>query len=148
MSTDTSLDRIRTSLAATQRVAQDMLGQASLHEALLRAVALCVEALRQRRRVFFAGNGGSAAEAQHFAAELLGRYLIDRAPLPAMALHVDTSALTAIGMTSALTRSSRVSFRDLGSPAMCSWRSRPRAAPGMCWPPCRLHAPSESPPSP
>lgn len=97
MSINTSLDQIRASLAATQQVAQTMLEQESLHEALLRAVALCVEALGQRRRVFFAGNGGSAAEAQHFAAELLGRFLIDRAPLPAMALHVDTSALTAIG---------------------------------------------------
>lgn len=48
-------------------------------------------------KVLFCGNGGSAADAQHLAAELMGRYLIDRPPLPALALHTDTSALTAIG---------------------------------------------------
>ncbi|MFM1859831.1 MAG: phosphoheptose isomerase 2 [Pseudomonadota bacterium] len=91
------LDHLKRSLQATRQVAEAMLEEAPLHEALLRAVDICATALAQRRRVFFAGNGGSAAEAQHFAAELLGRFLIDRAPLPAMALHVDTSAMTAIG---------------------------------------------------
>ena len=53
-------------------------------------------ALRRGNKILFCGNGGSAADAQHLAAELMGRYLIDRAPLPALALTVDTSALTAI----------------------------------------------------
>jgi D-sedoheptulose 7-phosphate isomerase len=48
-------------------------------------------------RVLVAGNGGSAAEAQHLSAELVGRYRDDRAPLAAIALHADTSALTAMG---------------------------------------------------
>ncbi len=48
-------------------------------------------------RLFLAGNGGSAADAQHIAAEFTGRFLRDRRPLPATALHVNTSALTAIG---------------------------------------------------
>lgn len=47
-------------------------------------------------KAIFCGNGGSAADAQHLAAELVGRYLIDRPPLPALALHTDTSSLTAI----------------------------------------------------
>ncbi len=47
--------------------------------------------------ILAAGNGGSAAQAQHFAAELTGRYLLDRRALPAMALNADTAALTAIG---------------------------------------------------
>ncbi|MGO9304123.1 MAG: SIS domain-containing protein [Candidatus Korobacteraceae bacterium] len=47
--------------------------------------------------LLIAGNGGSAADAQHIAAELTGRFLINRRPLRAMALHVNTSALTAIG---------------------------------------------------
>lgn len=47
--------------------------------------------------LLIAGNGGSAADAQHIAAELTGRFLRDRRPLRAMALHVNTSALTAIG---------------------------------------------------
>jgi D-sedoheptulose 7-phosphate isomerase len=48
-------------------------------------------------RLLAAGNGGSAAEAQHLTAELVGRYLADRKPLSAIALHADTSSLTAIG---------------------------------------------------
>src|SRR5262249_7922701 len=47
-------------------------------------------------KVIFCGNGGSAADAQHLAAGLMGRYLRDRPPMPAIALTVDTSALTAI----------------------------------------------------
>ena len=46
--------------------------------------------------LFIGGNGGSASDAQHFAAEMVGRYKLERRPLPATALHVDTSALTAI----------------------------------------------------
>ncbi|MEY3050781.1 MAG: hypothetical protein RLY31_566 [Bacteroidota bacterium] len=51
---------------------------------------------RNGRRVFFCGNGGSAADAQHLAAELSGRFLLDRDPLPAEALHVNSSFLTAV----------------------------------------------------
>jgi D-sedoheptulose 7-phosphate isomerase len=60
-------------------------------------VALACRALKGGHKVLFCGNGGSAADAQHLAAELMGRFLFDRAPLPALALTVDTSALTAIG---------------------------------------------------
>lgn len=55
-----------------------------------------VDALRAGGRVYFCGNGGSAADAQHLAAELTGRYYRDRSPLPAEALHVNTSFLTAV----------------------------------------------------
>lgn len=54
-------------------------------------------ALHAGGKVLLAGNGGSAADAQHIAAELVGRFTIDRAPLAAIALTTDTSALTAIG---------------------------------------------------
>jgi D-sedoheptulose 7-phosphate isomerase len=56
-----------------------------------------VRALRGGGKVLLAGNGGSAADAQHIAAELVGRFTTDRAPLAAIALTTDTSALTAIG---------------------------------------------------
>ena len=56
-----------------------------------------IEALAHGNKVIFCGNGGSAADSQHLAAELMGRYKFDRAPMPAMSLTVDTSALTAIG---------------------------------------------------
>lgn len=56
-----------------------------------------IKAIEAGNKVIFCGNGGSAADAQHLAAELLGRYILNRKALPAMALTVDTSALTAIG---------------------------------------------------
>jgi D-sedoheptulose 7-phosphate isomerase len=52
--------------------------------------------LARGRTIFFCGNGGSAAEAQHFAAELVGRYVRDRAALPSVALTTDTSVLTSV----------------------------------------------------
>lgn len=65
--------------------------------AVAAAARLAVECLRSGGTVFFCGNGGSAADAQHLAAELSGRYLLDRAPLSAMSLTTNSSALTAIG---------------------------------------------------
>lgn len=58
---------------------------------------ICVKALRNGNTIFFAGNGGSAADAQHLAAELVGKLNFDRPPLAALALTTDTSILTAIG---------------------------------------------------
>jgi len=55
------------------------------------------QAVRNGGKLLIAGNGGSAGDAQHIAAEFTGRMLYDRAPLAAVALHADTSALTAIG---------------------------------------------------
>ncbi len=56
-----------------------------------------VRALREGRKVLFFGNGGSAADSQHLAAELTGRFRMERNPLPALALTTNTSSLTAIG---------------------------------------------------
>jgi D-sedoheptulose 7-phosphate isomerase len=61
------------------------------------AARLIEHALRAGGKVMFCGNGGSAADAQHLAAELMGRFLADRAPMASVALTVDSSALTAIG---------------------------------------------------
>ena len=65
-------------------------------EALARAIDAVVECFRRGNKVMIFGNGGSAADAQHIAAEFTNRFLIDRPPLPAIALTTDTSALTAI----------------------------------------------------
>ena len=64
--------------------------------AIEEAAGAMIAALAAGNKIMFCGNGGSAADSQHLAAELMGRYLRDRAPLPALALTVDTSALTAI----------------------------------------------------
>src|SRR5437868_13926663 len=57
----------------------------------------CIEALQRGNKILFAGNGGSAADSQHLAAELISRLNYDRPGLAALALTTDTSALTAIG---------------------------------------------------
>lgn len=64
-------------------------------EDILAAGEVLVRALGEGRKVLFCGNGGSAADAQHLAAELMGRFTIERKPLPAIALTTDTSFLTA-----------------------------------------------------
>jgi D-sedoheptulose 7-phosphate isomerase len=58
---------------------------------------LLVNAFKKRNKVLLFGNGGSAADAQHIACELAGKFYLDRAPLPAIALTTNTSSLTAIG---------------------------------------------------
>jgi len=61
------------------------------------ASKIMCDAVSQRKKIVFFGNGGSAADAQHLAAELMGRFQKEREPYPALALTVDTSVLTAIG---------------------------------------------------
>lgn len=64
---------------------------------LMKAANICVESLRNGGKIFFMGNGGSAAEAQHLAAELVGHFAQQSKPYAALALNTDTSAITAIG---------------------------------------------------
>lgn len=64
---------------------------------IVEACELTTDRVRAGGKVIFCGNGGSAADAQHLAAELMGRFVMDRAPLAAMALTVNTSTITAIG---------------------------------------------------
>jgi D-sedoheptulose 7-phosphate isomerase len=80
------------SLAALQRVTQD----AALLAAARKIAAVIIAALRSGNKLLIVGNGGSAADAQHIAAEIIGRYKQDRPGYAAMALTTDTSALTAI----------------------------------------------------
>lgn len=74
-------------------IAADMV----LRAQVLDVVGRCVAALKRGNKLLFAGNGGSAADAQHWAAELVSRFGYDRPGLPGIALTTDTSALTAIG---------------------------------------------------
>lgn len=68
-----------------------------LPQAIASAGETLATALKQGNKILCCGNGGSAADAQHFSAELLGRYLKERPSLPALALTTDTSTLTAVG---------------------------------------------------
>jgi D-sedoheptulose 7-phosphate isomerase len=81
---------LKAAAAAHERMAADV-------AAIVEAAGLISVALKQGRTVLVFGNGGSAADAQHFAAELVGRYEQERQAWPAVALTTDTSALTAIG---------------------------------------------------
>ncbi len=77
----------------------DLLNDMATHccEAVLEVGRLLANTMVSGKKILIFGNGGSAADAQHFAAELVGHYRRDRQPLPALALTTDTSALTAIG---------------------------------------------------
>lgn len=87
---DVVTQRIEASIAVKQRLLQ--------HAALCAEVAeRIIGAFRDGHKVLLFGNGGSAADAQHIAAEFVGRYYLDRPALPAQALTVNTSSLTAIG---------------------------------------------------
>jgi D-sedoheptulose 7-phosphate isomerase len=84
---------IEESVAAKQAILND---QAFLNR-IETAAEIITESLRNGGKIHFCGNGGSAADAQHLAAELSGRFYFDRPPLNAEALHCNTSYLTAVG---------------------------------------------------
>ncbi len=83
-------EHLRTTAAAAVQVASESA------ETVAKMAEALITALRAGRKVLLCGNGGSAAQAQHLAAEFVGRYLRERQPLPAIALSADTAALTAI----------------------------------------------------
>jgi len=85
---------VKSTLEEHRQVVEKM---AALEGEIASAAELCGNALAQGQRIYLCGNGGSAADAQHIAAELIGRFVHDRRALPAIALTTDTSALTAIG---------------------------------------------------
>ena len=81
-------------VAATVRTLQAL---PEIRPQIDRAAELILTALRARQKLLICGNGGSAAEASHFAAELVGRYGKDRRPLPAIALNADGALVTCLG---------------------------------------------------
>ena len=90
------LEDIKKIVSASIAVKQKLLGDENLLKTTSRVVEVIVNAFKDGKRVYFAGNGGSAADAQHLAAEFSGRFYMDRHALPAEALHCNTSYLTAV----------------------------------------------------
>jgi D-sedoheptulose 7-phosphate isomerase len=88
---------IKNSIQATKATIELALADNALIASVEQAGLLCIEALRKDKKILLAGNGGSAADSQHIAAELVSRLNYDRPGLSAIALTTDTSALTAIG---------------------------------------------------
>ena len=89
-------DRIKEILACSISVKTSILDDVALLKNIESAVELLISAFHEQKKVLFCGNGGSAADAQHLAAEFSGRFYYDRNPLDAEALHVNTSYLTAV----------------------------------------------------
>jgi len=85
---------VKAGIAAHQQAVE---GVSALEDQLIAAADLVAKTFANNGRVFVCGNGGSASDAQHFAAELTGRYQMDRPGYPAIALTTDCSALTSIG---------------------------------------------------
>ena len=88
---------VREQLLATVRNLETMAADSALIDLVATVAGKCSEALRRGNKVLFAGNGGSAADAQHLAGELVSRFAYDRPGLASFALTTDTSVLTAIG---------------------------------------------------
>ena len=87
---------IKARIKASIEVKQNILDDDNLIANINSAAKLMIECYAKDNKVWLCGNGGSAADAQHIAAELSGRYYIDREPLFAEALHVNTSYVTAV----------------------------------------------------
>jgi D-sedoheptulose 7-phosphate isomerase len=88
--------RIIESIKQSIEVKQSILSNSVLISEIRKVSVACISAYSRGNKVLLCGNGGSAADAQHIAAELSGRFYYDRPPLPAEALHVNTSFLTAV----------------------------------------------------
>lgn len=90
------MDTIRRSIEASIATKQQILANPALLKSLEAVAEVMVKALREGKRILWCGNGGSAADAQHLAAELSGRFYYDRPPLNSEAMHCNTSYLTAV----------------------------------------------------
>jgi D-sedoheptulose 7-phosphate isomerase len=91
------MSKIKLIMEESVSVKNALLNDTSQLDIINEVVAVCVAAFKAGNKVLFCGNGGSAADAQHLAAEFSGRFYKDRKALPAEALHVNTSYLTAVG---------------------------------------------------
>ena len=91
------INTIKDIIKASVSVKQQLLTDEKILSTVNTLVDVITDAFKNGNKVLFCGNGGSAADAQHLAAEFSGRFYIDRDALPAEALHVNTSYLTAVG---------------------------------------------------
>jgi D-sedoheptulose 7-phosphate isomerase len=88
---------IKREVAASAETKQKILNDEGFIAMIAEVARACLDVYRNNKKTMLAGNGGSAADAQHIAAELVGRYGFDRPSIPSLALTTDSSNLTAIG---------------------------------------------------
>jgi len=91
------INYIKEQIQASIDTKQNILNDEALMQTIAQVGRECVDLYKNGKKTLLAGNGGSAADAQHIAAELVGRYGFDRPSIPSIALTTDTSNLTAIG---------------------------------------------------
>ena len=97
MSNNAQVEAIKRALSDSIDLKREILNDGALVCRILEVANSCIQAYRNGHRILLAGNGGSAADAQHIAAEFVSRFMYERPGLPAIALTTDTSMLTAIG---------------------------------------------------
>jgi len=88
--------KIETIIKESISIKNQILGNLKFNDLIIQSVRVILDALQSGNKLYFCGNGGSAADAQHLAAEFTGRFYIDRKALPAEALHCNTSYITAV----------------------------------------------------
>lgn len=93
----TLVENVKSQVAQSARVKEALLADEKSLETIAQVAQLLIKTYKAGGKSLWAGNGGSAADAQHMAAELVNKFRLNRSGLPAMALTVDTSILTAIG---------------------------------------------------
>lgn len=91
-----SIETTRQHIAESVRVKSALLDNPAAMEAIARIADICTEAYRRGNKVIWAGNGGSAADAQHMAGEMVSKFYFDRPAIPSIALTTDTSIITSI----------------------------------------------------
>ena len=92
-----TLDTVKAQIAESVRVKQALLADETLMEKIAAVASVIVDAYKAGHKTLWAGNGGSAADAQHMAGELVNKFTFDRPGLAALSLSTDTSIITAVG---------------------------------------------------
>lgn len=108
-------------LRKTRDLFDAMLGDTAYHKVVTDITERAIICLQQGGKILFAGNGGSAADAQHLAAELVSKLCFDRPGLPGLAITTDSSALTAIGNDYGYERLFARQVEALGNPGDMLW---------------------------
>ena len=131
---NTSEEYIRNSLKKTLSLVNELLSSKVFIQRVLEATNIITNALSNDNCVYLAGNGGSAAHAQHFAAELISRFNFDRNPLPSIALTTDSSIITAVSNDYGFEKFFwpvvvRINYAD---GCRCSLRAHGNCSPGKC----------------
>lgn len=110
------METVRNQIEESIRAKEEMLRDDNLLSSVKMAAGLCVDALKKGRKLLIAGNGGSAADAQHMAGELVNRFLSERPGLSAIALTTDTSVITSVSNDSGFDEIFSRQVEALGKP--------------------------------